>query len=56
LTGLDATALSEVLNWDPRFVPPVVGPIPTLSQCGLSLLGGLMALVGLAANRKRKAA
>lgn len=56
LTGLDATALSEVLNWDPRFVPPVVGPIPTLSQCGLLLLGGLMALVGLAANRKRKAA
>lgn len=29
--------------------------VPTLSQWGLLLLGGLMALVGLAANRKRNA-
>lgn len=53
LTGMGATEISEALNWEPGVAPPVVGPIPTLSQWGLLLLGGLMALVGLAANRKR---
>lgn len=54
LTGLDATEISEALNWEPGVVA-TVGPIPTLSQWSVLLLGALLALVGLAAHRRRAA-
>lgn len=54
LTGMSATDISEALNWEPGVVA-TVGPIPTLSQWSVLLLGALLALVGLAAHRRRAA-
>lgn len=54
LTGMDTTDISEALNWEPGVVA-TVGPVPTLSQWSVLLLGALLALVGLAAHRRRAA-
>lgn len=52
LTGMGATEISEALNWEGGAVA-VVGPVPTLSQWSLLLLGGVLALAGLRAQRRR---
>lgn len=54
LTGMDATDISEALNWEGGGLG---GPtaIPTLSQWSLMVLGALLALVGLTAHRRRTA-
>lgn len=54
LTGMNATDISEALNWEAAPVAPPVN-VPTLSQWSLLLLGALLALVGLAAHRRRAA-
>jgi hypothetical protein len=59
LTGMDATDISEALNWESGDLggPTLGGPtaIPTLSPWSLLLLGALLALVGLTAHRRRAA-
>lgn len=53
LTGLDATEISQTLNWEGGAVGPTA--IPTLSQWSLLVLGALLALIGLKAYRRRAA-
>lgn len=52
LTGMDATAISEALNWEGG-APPTATPVPTLSQWALLLLSGLLAVAGIVTHRRR---
>lgn len=53
LTGMGATAISEVLNWEGGAPPAAETPIPTLSQWALLLLSGLLAAAGIVTHRRR---